>query len=311
MALDIAGEASTIAGGAISSTLGQVIGLALQPAKDAEQLKQNNALEQEQVANQETATAYNEQEQEKLWQDTSYPAQMAEMQKAGLNPALMYGQGGGGGVTANLSASSAPSSSQAPNSAEQTNAGVNIANSIGAIGMQLAQAQNAEAQANLAKTQETKIAGPDTQNENADTNMKNFQNAVNNAVGITSTAGNIINQQSITEANAKITQLGEEKTLADYNAWQNANFDGKPSDDPTSPLAKAYAAGLQQTLTNLQQAQTTLDTSKATQTIEEFKANLTKQGIDPSSPWYVKIIGDILNKANINPAKITGDVISQ
>jgi hypothetical protein len=35
-----------------------------------------------------------------MWNKTNYGAQVAQMEKAGLNPALMYGMGGGGGTTA-------------------------------------------------------------------------------------------------------------------------------------------------------------------------------------------------------------------
>lgn len=41
----------------------------------------------------------NQQLQLEMWEKTNYPAQRAMMEKAGLNPALMYGQGGGGGTT--------------------------------------------------------------------------------------------------------------------------------------------------------------------------------------------------------------------
>ena len=34
-----------------------------------------------------------------MWQDTNYSAQIDQMKKAGVNPALLYGQSGGGGTT--------------------------------------------------------------------------------------------------------------------------------------------------------------------------------------------------------------------
>ena len=45
-------------------------------------------------------TARNIQAQLDLWQKTNYPAQVEQLNKAGLNPALLYGKGGGGGTTA-------------------------------------------------------------------------------------------------------------------------------------------------------------------------------------------------------------------
>ena len=38
-----------------------------------------------------------------MWNKTSYPAQVAKMKEAGLNPALMYGSAGSGGTTGNIS----------------------------------------------------------------------------------------------------------------------------------------------------------------------------------------------------------------
>ncbi len=47
----------------------------------------------------------------KTWRETNYGPQMEEMRKAGLNPALMYGQGGAGGTTSSGSGGSAASGS--------------------------------------------------------------------------------------------------------------------------------------------------------------------------------------------------------
>jgi len=46
--------------------------------------------------------ALNEQGREiqmKMWEDTNYPAQIAQLKKAGLNPSLIYAKGGVGGST--------------------------------------------------------------------------------------------------------------------------------------------------------------------------------------------------------------------
>lgn len=48
-----------------------------------------------------------------LWKDTNYGAQMEEMRKAGLNTALMYGQGSGGGGSTSLSGGGSASSGSA------------------------------------------------------------------------------------------------------------------------------------------------------------------------------------------------------
>lgn len=50
---------------------------------------------------------FNQKLQMDMWEATNYSAQRAQMQKAGLNPALMYGMGGGGGATVNAAAGNA------------------------------------------------------------------------------------------------------------------------------------------------------------------------------------------------------------
>ena len=40
---------------------------------------------------------YQQKHQLEMWEKTNYPAQVQQMKKAGLNPALMYGQAGTGG----------------------------------------------------------------------------------------------------------------------------------------------------------------------------------------------------------------------
>lgn len=48
------------------------------------------------------------------WKDTNYQAQMGEIRKAGLNPALLYGQGGAGGATAQSGSGGSAASGNAP-----------------------------------------------------------------------------------------------------------------------------------------------------------------------------------------------------
>lgn len=53
-----------------------------------------------QVQAQKDLTDYNQQKQLEMWEKTGYGAQRLQMEKAGLNPGLMYGMGGGGGQSA-------------------------------------------------------------------------------------------------------------------------------------------------------------------------------------------------------------------
>jgi hypothetical protein len=50
--------------------------------------------------------------QKKMWEETNAPAQVEQLKKAGLNPALMYGSGGGGGATTRSADVQAPRAGQ-------------------------------------------------------------------------------------------------------------------------------------------------------------------------------------------------------
>lgn len=63
------------------------------------QFANQQKLNEQQLANQMQLNKQGQQIQMENWKNTSYPAQMKMMEAAGLNPGLMYGMSGGGGVT--------------------------------------------------------------------------------------------------------------------------------------------------------------------------------------------------------------------
>lgn len=79
------------------------------------------------------------------WHDTNYEAQRAHMEKAGLNPGLMYGIGGGGGTTANAGSGGGASGGNAP---MQQQRGMDIAGAA-QLAMMQAQIENLKADTNL------------------------------------------------------------------------------------------------------------------------------------------------------------------
>ena len=97
-----------------------------------------------------------------MWKDTSYGAQKEQMEKAGLNPGLMYGMGGGGGQ----------SNSITQGSLSGTSAGTAQSSNIG-MGLQMellkAQKENIEASTEKTKVETTKAAGVDTEKATAET----------------------------------------------------------------------------------------------------------------------------------------------
>lgn len=80
-----------------TQTAGGVMGLVLGEYQDRRQMRQQEKLQHLQIQGSKEMTDYNYAKQLQMWNDTNYQAQLAQMKKAGLNPALMYGMGGGGG----------------------------------------------------------------------------------------------------------------------------------------------------------------------------------------------------------------------
>src|SRR5579863_3272151 len=88
-----------VASAGIGSIVSEGIGLAFNETNDTNQLAQQGALDQQQLQYQEAMGDYNYQQQLAMWNATNYPAQVQQMEKAGLNPGLMYAKGGQGGTT--------------------------------------------------------------------------------------------------------------------------------------------------------------------------------------------------------------------
>ena len=96
------GATQGVAGGAMGMALGGFNALAQgvadeQAMKDQyfQQLKLNNM---SQIFNKDMYN-YQMNKQLEMWENTNYSAQVEQLKKAGLNPALLYGKGGGMGAT--------------------------------------------------------------------------------------------------------------------------------------------------------------------------------------------------------------------
>ena len=84
---------------AASGIVDKGLGLLFAGPERKAQLKTAKGLQDLQIAGNKEMTDYQMSKQLQMWKDTSYGAQKEQMEKAGINPALMYGMGGGGGQT--------------------------------------------------------------------------------------------------------------------------------------------------------------------------------------------------------------------
>jgi hypothetical protein len=163
--LDIGAIANSTANTAANSLVGTALGLALEHHNDKRQLNQQQKLQDLQIQGNKQMVDYNYGKELDMWNATSYPAQVANLQKAGLNPGLLYGMGGGGGQTVgtpsgNVSAGEAPKG------------GGEIIAQQG-MGLQLAllesQKRVLDTQADKNAAEAAKTAGPDTKLTNTQT----------------------------------------------------------------------------------------------------------------------------------------------
>lgn len=91
---------------AATGAVGGLMGLGLGGMQDRRQYKQQEKMQKLQIQGQKELTDYNAMKQLQMWKDTSYGAQKEQMKLAGINPALMYGMGGGGGQSSNVNSGS-------------------------------------------------------------------------------------------------------------------------------------------------------------------------------------------------------------
>jgi len=82
---------------------GAILGIGLQSANDGRQVNQQRELTHIQSQAQKDLTDYNQEKAYQMWLKTNYPAQVEQLKKAGLNPGMLYGMGGAGGATSNVS----------------------------------------------------------------------------------------------------------------------------------------------------------------------------------------------------------------
>lgn len=198
-------------------------------------------------------------------------AQMQRLKDANLNPNLVYGEG------AVANSSKAPTAGNAPvPDLKQID--------FSPVSTVVNQALNAQqAQANIART------NAETRAVEARTAGTEFQNQVNQTIGIAAMA----NRYS---TDSDLLSIKQEKANAEFEAWKASNFANTTFDDPNSPLAKAQSAGLQKALVELETARKTGDAIKFQNVVKAYEANLARRGISPNTPWYGKIIGDLILK---------------
>lgn len=146
---------------------GTALGLMLQGHNDRRQVEQQKKLGQQQLGLNVQQMAAQKAMDLQMWKDTNYSAQVEEMEKAGINPALLYGKGGGGGTTIGNSGGNV-SGGNAPQGGGEIMGMMMMKQQ-----MELMKAQTAatDASAEKTKVEAAKIGGVDTANVTANTEV--------------------------------------------------------------------------------------------------------------------------------------------
>lgn len=189
--------------GAIGSIVNAGLGLALGGIQDRRQRRQEQKLQDMAIRGNKEMLDYSYGKQMQMWKDTNYSAQVAELEKAGLNPALLYGMSGGGGTTTG-SGSASVSQGHAP-------VGGGEAMQMMGMGLQMkmtqAQTDLLHAQAEKAKVEAEKLAGVDSENVKADTALK--------------IASEIIAKYTGKEAKDQYEKIKSPARLIESKTWQD------------------------------------------------------------------------------------------
>ena len=156
------------------------------------------------------AADYSQQLAKDMWNYTGYENQKKQMEAAGLNPALMYGSGGGGGQSTNGGNMSAP-------------------NTIQPMAVQVAlQAEQQKAQIELTKAQTNNIKAQTMKTastEMANSALEIVSKLINNKVGEVNTkkAEEEINQIKLTneQINENVNKLKNENKILEFENWLN------------------------------------------------------------------------------------------
>lgn len=148
--------------------LGMVTGKMTGDYENERQLEQQKKLQDLQIKGQMAMGKYNQGLALDMWEKTNYAAQRKQLEKAGLNPGLMYGQAGAGGTTIT------PVGQTQGATAEGAQP-IGMAMQLGLqASLQKAQIENIKAQTENTKVETAKTAGVDTENIAANTRLTNL-----------------------------------------------------------------------------------------------------------------------------------------
>lgn len=154
------GVMNSLVGPIAGAWLGGLLG---QNARE-EQMADNLKLQENQIKGSKELAQYQNKMQMDMWHNTNYQAQMEEMRKAGVNPALVYGKGGGGGTTTGGGMNTSVNAGNAPDANSRVASQMNAMMMASQIALTQAQTEKTKAEAGAIPTTIANV-GADTANK--------------------------------------------------------------------------------------------------------------------------------------------------
>lgn len=206
-----------------SDLIGTAMGMALAGWQDRRQLKQQQKLTEMQVNAQKGMIDYQNQATFDMWQKTGPTGQVAQLKEAGLNPALMYGMGGGTG---------GQSVSQSANVGAGQTSQQSMAMGLSNMAQTAAQVKLMDAQARNLDANTEKTAGPDT--DVANMTIEQMKQTIKNQQA----------QQALTETQNEIQQIERDLKQNTFNDVINQIYwNGKSAAQQYEILVRTNAIG--------------------------------------------------------------------
>lgn len=285
---DYAGAAIAGAG-----TIGGWLGIG-EKRQDDRQISQQERLNEVNAKTAKEMADYEQSLKMKMWKDTNYGAQMKEAQAAGISKAAAIGGSGTGTQGASVGSVGGGSAADAAATQNAQTASINQSMMLASqINLMKAQKENVEADTENKLVDANKKRGVDTAAVAETTRGTKFANDLNELIG----AGEM-HKQWVSEKDKMNAET--QKAVADWNAYKAAGFKGDNYSDETGMVAKAMKAGFEKAVTDVENAKKDGKLKDAERAIKGFEARMSEQGFGANSPWYLKLVTDLLQKTGVN-----------
>lgn len=273
------------------SAIGGILGFALGGLENKRQRKQQRKLNDIQFEAHRKFTEYDNAQQMKMWEATNYKAQMEQLRKAGLNPALIYeGSGAGGTTQASSGGEAAVQASRGSETIQGMGMGLQM-------GMMKAQLDLMRAQTEKTKAEAAKTAGVDTANVAADTANKQLEAIILKYTGkeqkdvyelVTSPNREIQAQTYQSEMEARTGVAG---TI--YELW----VEGKLKEQSLAQIESIVLANAKtreernKIIKDIELLEQNIKGAKIGNVIADLEAKIQSQtGVDKASPAWMKVL---------------------